>query len=343
MSDAQRIYKWEESGIQTIDLPAPDAKNAWWSDHELLNGERNYEFGKASGAYDHISMRQHRVPEGNVILARCAACAGRHEELLDFRVYEAKRTTEGGRQMIASALLRQLTDLKAGWMDQHVDCIDAPGAGETTFAATKWTLSDPARRFVDRAVADARRRLQFGNTVHAFLNILLSNGEGFAVPFGHFPDGTDAERRRARTLAFLKMHFSIREYVRARTLSIDAAIVMSEAWMVKAPEQQFDGLSERERRSPDKVFDAATKDLYIPTNPHRTERLLTVAATPTFALGWMAAITRRHPRKAKFTGPATVGPMEAWPLYGESQIVDGVCASTTLGVPDPFGALGATR
>lgn len=257
--------------------------------------ERRTPFDAASPHPTHVTTELLGTPEGLLLIARCTACGGRQEGLLDFRDLPSL-----GRDSVPAAMdtIEQAAYAAAArWSERHTDCVVTPIVHHVPVQ-----VEHVLRAQLDAAIADVRAGEPLANE----LLVLMSDRSILLLPLAGLPHGPASDPVRDRTIAFHAVHATAREHTRRTGVRPLAAVVVSSACLSK------DNEGYRKCEEDDEL--------------HQEELLTVLVATPEAMVLAIAPITRE-------LGLAGVGPGEVGPLTFDSvkvacPLVDGLFATS---------------
>lgn len=289
--------EWRKGRFQLVDLPLPTEAEVIWP--RALWGVTQEEWERQSE--DHISGRLVYVPEGQAVLAWCAACGGRYEALLDVRT--AGWPTTDPRAAIERACDAALAPLSGEWLTGHTSCRDTPKQHHVP------VMVQEVLRAVEKA---ARQAIAAGELAPATLYLLDATGRVYCASLDDLESSAPGNTERVNEIA--ARHFAIRAWVRARKIDLLAAIVVAEAWVTDTSKSRHDEPPEAHRH-PSRAA-------------NRKEALLLSLVTPSFGQSGSGLIQRKSGIPDE--GPGTVDPIEWGPAGAPATLLDTLFAITDV-------------
>ena len=257
--------------------------------HEL--SECGVAMAVGGGTHPQVSGEMVRVPEGHLIVFRCAACGGRRERLLDYR----KQITDSATLKHAAVFgeAERVFSSMARFRSDHVGCAQSPRS---------FTLAPDLLAYSDAQLDAARRAIESGSDPDAMVWLVLDDGRAamLDVPFiPPSPGGTGTPK----TMAYHEMLRGFREAIRSEALPVVGAVMTAVAW-------------------------ASADACMMPScDPNRNEIVMRVVVAPDHGRLACHPITRTTGRH---DGPGLVHNAEWLPLSSMFEAIDGLLANVAF-------------
>lgn len=246
----------------------------------------------------HVTVERIGTLEGILMVARCTACGGRDERLLDFR-----DLAEMGQDSLHAMMITMdaCADAKvAQWAAAHAGCMVVPQQHDT-FVEVEGLL----QMAYTTAVADVRAGEPLANE----LLVLMNDGLIFCLPLAELPTADRDDQGSARTKMTHAFHATVRERARRTGTRPLAAVFVGDAWPLPSI---GDGLVKRHETG----------------EPGPREVLTAMAATPEAVMLGVAPITRDG--GVSGVGPGRVGRLAFDLVKTASPLTDGLFAANCV-------------